>query len=131
MTADLCYVACSALLAWIMAMTGSAIRARVWTWSGLVVAMGNRDDMPPPSPLAGRADRAAKNMTENLVLFVALVVAARLGGVDSSKIAVGAAVFFWARVVYFPVYLAGIRVLRTVVWGASIAGLVMIARTML
>jgi len=35
-------------------------------------------------------------------------------------------VFFWARVVYFGVYLAGIKVLRTVVWAVSIAGLVMI-----
>ena len=35
-------------------------------------------------------------------------------------------IFFWARVVYFFVYLAGIPWLRTVLWAASVAGMVMI-----
>jgi uncharacterized MAPEG superfamily protein len=34
--------------------------------------------------------------------------------------------FFWARVVYAVVYYAGIPWLRTVVWGVSIAGMVII-----
>ncbi len=131
MTSDLSYVAYSVLLTWVMLMTGSLVRARGWTPHGFVVALGNRDDLPAPSPLAGRADRAARNMLENLVLFVALLFAARLGGVDGAKLAPAAGVFFWARVVYFPVYLAGIRVLRTVVWGVSLVGLAMILRAMM
>jgi uncharacterized MAPEG superfamily protein len=129
MTADLSYVACSAILTWIMLMTASVLRARAWTTRGFVAAMGNRDDLPAPSPLAGRADRAAKNMVENMVLFVALIFAARIGGADGAKVVLGASLFFWARVVYFPVYLAGIRWLRTAVWGVSLAGLVLILRT--
>jgi uncharacterized MAPEG superfamily protein len=37
----------------------------------------------------------------------------------------GANVFFWARVVDWPTYLAGIHVLRTVLWGVSLIGLAM------
>jgi uncharacterized MAPEG superfamily protein len=38
----------------------------------------------------------------------------------------GAQLYFWARVVYVPVYAAGIPVARTIVWTASIVGLVMV-----
>jgi uncharacterized MAPEG superfamily protein len=130
MTADLLYLACSAILTWVMLMTASLVRARAWTPQGFVMALGNRDDLPAASPLAGRADRAAKNMVENLALFSALVLAARLGGIDGARLAPGASLFFWARVVYFPVYLVGVRVLRTAVWGVSIAGLALIVRAM-
>jgi uncharacterized MAPEG superfamily protein len=37
----------------------------------------------------------------------------------------GAAGFFWARVVYLPVYLLGITYLRSAVWGVGVAGLAM------
>jgi uncharacterized MAPEG superfamily protein len=109
-----------------MLLTASFLRARVWTPKGLILAFGNREDMPEPSPVAGRADRAAKNMLESLLLFAVVVLVARLGGIAPEKIATGAAVFFWARVAYFLVYLAGIPYLRTAVWVAGIAGLIMI-----
>ena len=126
MTADLHYLAYSAVLTWVMLMAASLIRAKAWTPKGFVIAAGNRDQLPELSPIAGRADRAAKNMLENMVLFAVVVLVARLGGVPPENVAPGAAIFFWARVAYFFVYLAGIPYLRTVVWGASIAGLVMI-----
>jgi uncharacterized MAPEG superfamily protein len=37
----------------------------------------------------------------------------------------GAEVFFWSRVLYLPVYYAGIAYLRTLVWLASVIGLAM------
>ena len=40
--------------------------------------------------------------------------------------ATGATVFFWARLVYWPVYMAGIIYLRTAVWFVSIIGIAMI-----
>jgi uncharacterized MAPEG superfamily protein len=128
---DLAYVVYSAALTWLMTMTASLLRARAWTPKGLVIAFGNRDDLPAPTPLAGRADRAAKNMLENLVLLTAVLLAARASGADTRQIAPGVALFFWARVAYFPVYLAGIPYLRTALWGVSVAGLVIIARAAL
>jgi uncharacterized MAPEG superfamily protein len=64
-------------------------------------------------------------MLENLVLFVALIVA--VGGREPARVELGATVFVIARVVYWPVYLAGIRGLRTVVWGVGVIGLAIIA----
>jgi uncharacterized MAPEG superfamily protein len=55
---------------------------------------------------AGRAQRAHRNMLENLVLFAALVLIARL--------------------VYAVVYIAGIPWLRTAVWTVSVIGLLLI-----
>jgi uncharacterized MAPEG superfamily protein len=111
----------AAVLTWLMIITASMLRSR----GDLRVATGNRDNLPPASAVAERADRAARNMLENLVLFVALVVA--VGGQGSSRALLGAEVFVFARLVYWPVYLAGIPVLRTAVWAVSIAGLGLLA----
>jgi uncharacterized MAPEG superfamily protein len=126
MTADLHYLAYSAVLTWLMLLAASLIRVKGWTPKGFLLAAGNRDSLPEASPIAARADRAAKNMLENLVLFAVVVLVARLGGVAPEKIAPGAAIFFWARVAYFFIYLAGIPFLRTAVWAVSITGLISI-----
>jgi uncharacterized MAPEG superfamily protein len=126
MTSDLSFVAYASLLTFVMLLTASLMRARAWTPQGLKIAFGNRDDLPAASPLAGRAERAARNMLENFVLFVALVLTAHAAGVSDPRVELGAKLFFWARVVYFPVYLAGIIYLRTLVWTVGVAGLAMI-----
>lgn len=122
---DLHYLGLSALLTWFMLICASLLASRAWTPAGVQIAFGNRDDVPARSPIAGRAERAARNMLENLLLFTALVAAVRLGGKPAS--AGAAAVFFWARVLYFGVYLAGLRYVRTLVWVASIVALAQIA----
>jgi uncharacterized MAPEG superfamily protein len=45
---------------------------------------------------------------------------------NSPGSALGAQIYFWARAVYIPIYAAGIPVARTLVWAASIVGLVMV-----
>src|SRR6188474_4001394 len=111
----------AAALAWLMILTASMLRTR----GDLALATGNRDALPAPSPVAERAERAAKNMLENLVLFVALVVAA--GDRDPSRARLGAEVFVLARVAYWPIYLAGVRVVRTAAWAAGVVGLAILA----
>ena len=128
---DVHVLAYSAALAWFMLITAAFFRTRWWTLRGLGLAFGNRDDLPDASPLAGRADRAARNMLENLLLLAVLVLAARLAGAAPERIARGARVFFWARVLYFPVYLAGIKYLRTALWAVGVVGLAMIFVEML
>jgi len=120
----------SGILTFIMLLVASGICAKAWTPPGAQVAFGNREGLPTPLGLGGRADRAAKNQMEAMVMFLALVLAAHVAG-KASQAALGATVFFWARVVYWPVYLAGIVYLRTLVWFVSVAGLVMIIRAML
>jgi uncharacterized MAPEG superfamily protein len=106
----------SALLTWIMIMVAAELRTPTWTRAGAKLAFGNRESLPEATPLAARADRAAKNMLENMVIFVALVSAARMVGADAS---LGATVFLVARLAYFPVYLAGIKYVRSAIWLVS------------
>ena len=121
----------SALLTWVMLITASFLRHRLWTPAGMKIGVGNRDDVPEPTPLAARADRAAKNMLESLLLFVCVVVAARYAGAPSDQLTLGTTLFFWARLAYFGVYLAGIPYLRTAIWIVAVLGVFIIARAAL
>ena len=93
---------------------------------GLPVLAGNREGLAPCTGWAGRAARAHHNMLENLVLFAALVLVAVLAGRTNGMTLLGAQIFFWARLVYALVYLAGIPWLRTAVWFVSVIGLALI-----
>ena len=93
---------------------------------GLMKLIANREGMPEIAGWGGRAARAHRNMLENLVLFAALVLAAVVAGKTNNMTLLGAQIFFWARVVYAPVYIAGIPWLRTGVWTVSVVGLAMI-----
>jgi uncharacterized MAPEG superfamily protein len=77
------------------------------------------------SLLFGRATRALANYVENLTPFVAVALALiftqRTGGAG----AIGATIWILARIVYLPIYVFGIIYIRTLVWGISIIGLVM------
>jgi uncharacterized MAPEG superfamily protein len=130
MMTDVTVLVWSAVLLWLMLVTASALRTQGLAPGGIGRAMGNRDDLAPPTPLAGRADRAAKNMLENLVIFTALVAAAHVAGKANAQVQLGANIFFWARAAYWPAYLAGSG-LRSVVWTISIIGLAMIAAAMI
>ena len=75
--------------------------------------------------LYGRACRAFANYLENFTPFVAvalaLMVTQRTGGAG----AIGATIWILAHIVYLPIYVSGIIYVRTIVWGISIIGLVM------
>ncbi len=116
-------VICMTLLTWLAVLLASLIRARAWTPKGLMLAFGNRDNLPEATPLAGRAQRAAANTFENLVFFAVLALTAQAAGATGERVLLGAQVFLWARLVYLPVYVAGIAFLRTGVWTVSIVGL--------
>jgi uncharacterized MAPEG superfamily protein len=99
----------------------------MWSPTGVLLALSNREAMPEPTPPCVRAERAARNMLENLLLFVAVFVAARLSGGETATTDRGAAIFFWARVAYFPFYLCGIRYLRTAAWAVALSGVGLLA----
>lgn len=131
MTPTLTYLAWMAVITWLLLVAASLIRARIWSAGGLQVATGNREGLPEPTGLAGRAERTARNTLENFVLFAAIALGAHAAGLVSPRIEAGAALFFWARVVYVPVYYAGLPYLRTGVWLVSIAGLGLMLSAML
>lgn len=98
---------------------------------GLAPLAGNREGLAELTGVAGRAKRAHLNMIENLVLFASLVLIAVVAQKTSPLTAMGAMVFFWARVVFVVLYLAGITWLRTVAWAISVVGMGMIAWALL
>ena len=75
--------------------------------------------------LFGRATRALANYVENFTPFVALALALIVTQRTGGSGALGATIWILARIVYIPVYLFGIMYVRTLVWGISIVGLVM------
>jgi uncharacterized MAPEG superfamily protein len=93
---------------------------------GLKPLIGNRSDLPALEGLAGRATRAQLNMLESLVVFGGLVLVAQVAGKTNAATALGAQLFFWARLAYAPAYIIGIPVLRTAIWGVSFVGMLQI-----
>jgi uncharacterized MAPEG superfamily protein len=104
----------------LIAVTGATLQV------GLPLLAGNREALAPCTGWAGRAARAHHNMLESLVLFAALVLIAALTGKTNATTLLGAQLFFWARLVYAVVYLAGIPWARTAVWFVSVIGLALI-----
>jgi uncharacterized MAPEG superfamily protein len=93
---------------------------------GLPMLASNRDKMPPLTGWVWRAQRAHFNMLESLVLFAALVLVAVVANKTNQTTLLGAQLFFWGRVAYAAIYLAGIPWLRTGAWFVSLIGLVLI-----
>lgn len=122
----LSYLLASTLLYWLMLMYASLAHARGWTMPGMILALGNRDKMPERSAAIARADRAAKNMGENLLIFAIVALAAVSIGAPRDKVLLGGQIFFFARLLYWPVYLVGIPYLRTLIWAAALGGVALI-----
>lgn len=98
---------------------------------GIATLAGNREGMPALTGWAGRAQRAHRNMLENLPLFIALVLIAQAAGKANATTLLGAQLFFWGRLAHWLIYLAGIPWLRTLAWAASVVGLILIFRQLL
>jgi uncharacterized MAPEG superfamily protein len=93
---------------------------------GLPTLAGNREGLPPATGWAWRAQKAHLNMLESLAVFAIVVLVAHVAGRADETTALGAALFFWARLAYALIYLAGIPWLRTAAWAVSIAGIVLV-----
>jgi uncharacterized MAPEG superfamily protein len=107
------------LLAYIMAQGALVIPVRGLGWNA-----GPRDGGQGPLPThAGRAQRALDNFKESWPAFIALTLALAIAGRTGGAGALGAWIWFVARIVYLPLYLLGVRWLRTLSYGASWVGL--------
>ena len=104
----------------LVAVAGSASQV------GVMPLFGNRGGLFTTTGWPGRAHRAHHNMLENLVLFASLVLVCVVSNKTNSTTLLGAQLFFWARLAYAVIYLAGIAYLRTAAWLVSIIGLVLI-----
>lgn len=95
---------------------------------GMPYLFSSRDEgRVSASVLAGRLRRALDNLLETYPAFIALAVALAATGQTGGIAATGAIIWLIARILYVLVYAAGVPVIRTFVWFASIIGLVMMA----
>jgi uncharacterized MAPEG superfamily protein len=123
MSADLTYLVWATALA--MAQLLIVIGGATATIP-LTVLAGNRETPVEAAGWVGRAQRAHRNILESLVLFAILVLVANVTGRANALTALGAAIYFWARLVYAVIYILGITWIRSLVFGVSMVGLVVI-----
>ncbi|WP_426195380.1 MAPEG family protein [Massilia sp. DWR3-1-1] len=129
MTTELTLLAWTLVLALAQIFLASTLRTKE---TGLSYNVSARDtDAPPPGRLTARAQRAQANLFETLPLFAAAVLIAHSANVHSSVTVMACWLYLGARIVYLPLYLLGVPVLRTLVWGVSLAGLVMLLKALL
>ena len=123
------------MLAWaiLLGLVQIMIAATLGTQQrGLGWNVGARDGEPKPlTGIAARLDRASRNFLETFPFFIAAVLAVTLTQRGNEHTALGAQLYFWARVAYVPVYAAGIPYVRTLIWTVSVIGLVMVIKPLL
>jgi len=94
--------------------------------NGLMAQAGSRDNLPEPTVLRKRLQRLSANIQENLVMFAIVVLVANAAGVSNDTTALGATIFFYARVAHAIVYAFGWPMIRPLLYFVSLYGLVVI-----
>ena len=124
MKPELTYLLFSVVLTFVQVVIAAAAANHA---VGLNTLAGNREGLAEMPGFAGRARRAHLNMIENLVLFATLVLSPVVANKTNATTAMGALIFFWARLVYTVIYMIGVPWLRTLAWAVSVIGMVMVA----
>jgi uncharacterized MAPEG superfamily protein len=123
MNVELTMLTYSTILAFIMILIPATMKVIV---HGLPAGVGNRDVPRPLTGWGARSERASANMLESLPIFAILVLIVQITGHNNNVTAMGAQLFFAARVAYALIYMAGITWVRTLVWLAAVAGMAMV-----
>ena len=99
---------------------------------GLVPMANNRDNLPAPKVWQARTLRVVDNHREGITMFAPLVlIAAVIDNGFTSWTALGAQLFFWARLAHAIIYLAGFPMIRPLTWAISMAGIVLVLLSLL
>ena len=94
---------------------------------GLAWNASARDGEPKPlEGVAGRVNRGFRNFLETFPMFAAAVLAVEAAGRGDAQSALGAQLYFWARVAYIPAYASGIPYVRSLIWAVSLVGILMV-----
>lgn len=115
---------------------GAAILGLVQFLLAFVTAAGQRDaralgardtPLPPLTGLAGRLDRAYRNWLETAPIFLGLVLVGHALDASPAALTLGSGLYLAARIVYVPLYAAGVPVVRFWIWFLSLIGLLVAA----
>jgi uncharacterized MAPEG superfamily protein len=102
--------------------TGMAVTSQ----RGIAFGGSARDDQKPIEGVGGRVIRAFTNFKETYIFFVALVLVGQVLDRHSALTVIGANLYFWGRVVYWPLYVAGVPMVRSLVWVVAVLGIVLL-----
>lgn len=126
MTTELSVLAWGCVLALVHIFIAVRFKTRQY---GTKWNMGARDEaLPPPQPIVGRLARAQANFFETFPIFAAAILIVSAADLESRWTAIGALLWLAARVVYLPLYAAGVPVVRTVAFLASVVGIALVLR---
>jgi uncharacterized MAPEG superfamily protein len=113
---------CGLCLIQIVISSHAASLQRGYRWTA-----SSRDaEVPALTGVAGRLERALRNFLETFPVFVAAVLLVHALGRESALSEWGAGLYFSARLVYLPLYAAGVPLLRSLVWNVSFVGFVLL-----
>ena len=119
------------MLAWtvILGIVHLIVVAQLFTaTNGAAYGMSSRDT-PPPHPLtgvAGRLERAFKNLAETFPFAAAAILIAAAGNRHNGFTVWGSELYFFGRLGYVLIYAAGIPVVRSLVWLVSLVGILLV-----
>lgn len=129
MTTELILLAWTLVLALVQIMLTANLRTAE---TGIQYNASARDgEAPPPRPVTARLQRAQANLFETLPLFIGAVLIAHVSGSEGDLTLWGCWMYLVARIIYIPLYAAGIPYVRSLVWLVSLAGLVMVLAAVL
>lgn len=94
---------------------------------GLAWNASARDGQPKPlTGVAARLQRASTNFLETFPFFAAAVLAVVLSGRQGAQSELAVQLYLGARLLYVPLYAAGIPYVRSLVWAVSLLGIAML-----
>lgn len=127
MSFELAMLAASCVLCLIQIIVAShaADFQRGYRWT----ASARDAEVPPLIGIAGRLERALRNLLETFPVFVAAVFLVHELGRETVLTELGAGLYFSARLVYLPLYAFGVPLLRSVVWNIAFAGIILLLLT--
>ena len=126
MTTELSVLAWGCILALVHIFATIRYKTRQYgsTWN-----MGPRDqELPPAQPIVGRLARAQANFFETFPIFAAAALIVSVAHLGGRWTAIGAMLWLGARIVYLPLYAAGVPVVRSIAWALALVGIAMVIR---
>ena len=104
----------------------AAIRAKTAQYGRAWNTSARDEALPPPSPMVGRLTRAQANFAETFPIAIVALLGVVLAERTNQWTALGGWIWLGARLVYLPLYAAGVPVVRTLVYAVSMVGIGMI-----
>ena len=105
--------------------------ALVPIYQGFSWGLGSRDEPKDKTALQNRTARTVANHIEGMMLFVPLVLIVELADLSSGLTVLGAGLYAAGRAAFAPLYLLGVAYLRSLAWGVSLLGIMLVGYVVL